>query len=269
MSVGPSRQGDGRVALVTGASSGLGCAFAEEFARHGFGLVLTARRAERLAALAADLSARYKVRAIILPDDLADPAAPSRIFEAIAREGLAIDALVNNAGYGVAGQFEDSAWPAHRDFLEVLIRAPTALAHLALPGMRARGYGRIVNIASLAGFLPATLGSTLYSAAKSYLTIFSESLALETQGSGIHVTAICPGLTHTEFHGTDDLRPDIARMPAWVWMDAPTVACEGYDAVMRGRPLVVTGAHNAFFAALLRALPLWALRPIIRRVMSP
>ena len=267
--MGLSREGEGRVALITGASAGLGLAFAEEFARHGFGLVLTARRAGRLAAAAADLSARFGVRTLVVPEDLADPAAPARIFAAIEAAGLVVDALVNNAGYGLTGQFEDQGWPAHRDFLEVLIGAPTALAHLALPGMRARRFGRILNIASLAGFLPATLGATLYSPAKSYLLIFSQSLALETRGTGIHVTALCPGLTHTEFHDTDDLRPDIARMPPWIWMEAPAVARQGYDAVMRGRPLLVNGAHNALFALLLRALPLWALRPLIRRVMSP
>ena len=250
-----TKDGEGRTALITGASSGIGLALAEEFARHGFSLVLTARRVDRLQTISADLSARYAVRAIARPADLADPAAPETLFAAIEAEGLNIDALVNNAGYGVAGLFQDAPWPQHRDFMEVLMRAPCALAHRALPGMRARGYGRILNIASLAGFIPAAIGSTLYPAAKSFLIAFSQSLALELSGTGIHVTALCPGLTHTEFHGKDELRADIARMPAWAWMNAQTVARLGYAAVMKGAPLTVTGAHNALAAALVKRLP--------------
>lgn len=261
------KDGEGRTALVTGASSGIGLAFAEELARNGFGLVLTARRAERLQAAAADLSARFSIPAEVIAADLSDPAAPSRIFAALGDRP--IDALVNNAGYGVAGQFQDSPWPVHRDFLEVLVRAPCALAHRALPRMRMRRYGRIVNIASLAGFVPACLGSTLYPAAKSFLIAFSQALALETHGSGIHVTAVCPGLTHTEFHDKDDLRADIARLPAWIWMDARTVARQGYAAVMRGTPLVVNGALNSAAAAVIKRLPNRLALSLIRAAMKP
>lgn len=262
------QDGEGRTALITGASSGIGLAFAEEFARHGFSLVLTARRAERLDAIAADLTARYGVRAGTICADLSDPEAPAQIFGEIERAGLGIDALVNNAGYGISGHFQDAPWEAHEDFIEVLMRAPCALAYLALPGMRTRKYGRIINIASLAGFLPASLGSTLYPAAKSFLIAFSQSLALELKSTGVHVTAVCPGLTHTEFHDKDELRPDIARAPRWVWMKADTVARQGYDAVMRGTPLIVNGPHNALAAALIRSLPNWAALRLIRATMK-
>jgi len=263
------KDGDGRTALITGASSGIGLALAEEFARHGFALVLTARRAERLQSIASDLAARYGIRVKALPANLSDPAAPETLFSAIEAEGLAVDALVNNAGYGVSGVFQDAPWSAHRDFIEVLMRAPCALAYRALPGMRARGYGRILNIASLAGFIPAAIGSTLYPAAKSFVISFSQSLALELADTGIHVTALCPGLTHTEFHDKDELRADIAKMPSWVWMDARTVARQGYDAVMRGTPLRMNGAHNALTAAIVKRLPNGVALRLIRAAMIP
>jgi short-subunit dehydrogenase len=262
------QNGEGRTALITGASSGIGLAFAEEFARHGFSLVLTARRTARLEAIAADLTARFGARVGTIPADLSDPEAPARIFEEIERAGLGIDALVNNAGYGVSGHFHDAPWDAHGDFLEVLVRAPCALSYLALPAMRARKFGRIINIASLAGFLPASLGSTLYPAAKGFLIAFSQSLALELKDTGIHVTAVCPGLTYTEFHDKDELRADIARAPRWVWMNAETVARQGYDAVMRGTPLIVNGAHNAVAAALLKRLPNRVALGLIRSTMK-
>jgi uncharacterized protein len=264
-----TKDGEGRRALITGASSGIGLALAEEFARHGFSLVLTARRADRLCAGAADLTARFGIEAKAIPADLSDPGAPSALFAEIERGGLVIDALINNAGYGVSGEFSAAPWPAHRDFLEVLVRAPCALAHLALPGMRARRYGRILNIASLAGFLPGSRGAALYPAAKSFLIAFSQGLALETNGTGIHVTALCPGLTHTEFHHADELRPDLARIPAWIWMESASVARQGYRAVMRGKPLLVTGAHNALAAELLKHMPNGLALALARRAMRP
>lgn len=148
------------LSLVTGASAGIGAAFARELAARGHDLVLVARRAERLHAMAGELQQRYGSQVHVLPSDLADPAAPSQLAEALQREGLAVDWLVNNAGYGVPGTFEASDWPVHADFLRVLLAAPTELAWRLLPGMRERGYGRIVNVASLAGHVPGSAGHT-------------------------------------------------------------------------------------------------------------
>lgn len=260
--------GQGRTALITGASSGIGLALAKEFAAHGFSLVLTARRAERLDALARTLTDTYASRVVVIPADLALPESPQVIAEEIERQGIAIDALVNNAGYGVSGLFIEQDWATHRDFLRVLLEAPCALTHRFLPGMRARNFGRILNVASLAGFLPATVGSTLYPAVKTFLISFSQSLALELTGTGIHVTALCPGLTHTEFHDGQELRADIAKAPAWAWMSAQSVAKQGFDAVMRNQPVIVPGPLNALGAALMKRLPNAMALALIRTSMK-
>lgn len=244
-----------RRALVTGASAGIGEAFARELARRGHDLVLTARRVDRLETLAAELRDRHGVEAIVAPLDLARPDGPEALVAALEAQGLTIDVLVNNAGYGVSGYFEDSPWSTHADFIQVLITAPTELAYRLLPGMKARGYGRIVNVASLLGHMPGSAGHTLYGASKAYLVRFSQSLALESKGSGVHVSALCPGLTHSEFHDVSGSRELASKAPAFLWMDAATVARQGLDAVEEGKPVHVTGGANTAVKILFKLLP--------------
>jgi short-subunit dehydrogenase len=153
-----------RTVLVTGASAGIGKAIAEVFASEGFDLVLTARRFDRLEALAGELRQRFGRRVTTIADDLADPAAPGRIADAVAMAGLTIDALVNNAGYGVPGKFTDTTWEQQRDMVQVMVMAPAELTHRLLPGMIARRYGRIINVASVAGLVPQSAGHPLYGA---------------------------------------------------------------------------------------------------------
>ncbi len=241
-----------RCALVTGASAGIGAAFARALAARGCDLVLTARRTARLEALAAELDG---VRCHVLPADLAEEGAVVRLVAEIEARGLAIDWLVNNAGYGLPGTFLASDWPAHAAFLRVMVEAPTELAHALLPGMRARGWGRVVNVASLAGFLPGSAGHTLYGAVKAYWITVSESLALELAGSGVHVCALCPGFTHSEFHDVTGTRASVARLPGWMWQSADAVVAEGIDAVERGRPVHVTGAANRAIKRAVGLLP--------------
>ncbi|WP_297926082.1 SDR family NAD(P)-dependent oxidoreductase, partial [Metallibacterium sp.] len=145
-----------RWALVTGASAGIGAAFARALAAQGCALVLTARRVERLQTLAIELEQAHDTRCVILPADLADPTAPANLCAQLAARGIGVDILINNAGYGVPGTFAASVWARHADFIQVMMTAPTELAHRLLPGMRARGYGRIINVASLAGLVPGT-----------------------------------------------------------------------------------------------------------------
>jgi len=242
-------------ALVTGASAGIGAAIARELAARGHDLVLTARRAARLQELADQLGDAYGIRAQVMAEDLADPLAPRRLADAIEEHGLAIDLLVNNAGYGVPGRFEDAAWGTHEAFLQVLLRAPTELAYRLLPGMLERGHGRIVNVASLAGHLPGSAGHTLYAAVKAYMIRFSQSLHLENRARGIHVCALCPGFTYSEFHDVTGARELVSRMPRWMWMDADTVARQGLDAVERGEAVYVNGRVNRMIKALSKALP--------------
>lgn len=255
-----------RVALVTGASAGIGAAFARVFAANGFDLVVTARREDRLRQLAAELEQAHGIRVHVLCANLADRDAPARLCDRIAAADLTVDALVNNAGYGVPGSFGSVSWTRHADFLQVLLVSLTELTYRLLPGMVDRGYGRVINVASLAGLLPAPAGHTLYAATKAFVIRFSEALSCEVSDRGVHVTAICPGFTLSEFHDVTGTRPMMSGLPRWMWMDAPTVAQQGFDAVMAGRPVYVAGRVNAAIAMLARYLPHRLVHALNRRV---
>lgn len=240
-------------ALVTGASSGIGAAIAREYAARGVPLVLVARRAERLQALAAELSAR--VDCVVIAADLADPATPARLFAETQSRGLFISTLVNNAGYGVPGRYLSADWKTHADFLQVLMTSVAELTHRYLPAMEAAGHGRILNVASLAGLVPATAGHTLYGATKLWLVRFSESLDLEMKKHGVHVTAVCPGMTYTEFHDVNGMRDKVSQLPKGIWLTSAQVGKLAVDAVEAGRPRIVTGRTNKLLAALSKYLP--------------
>jgi short-subunit dehydrogenase len=242
-------------ALVTGASAGIGAAFARELAARGESLVLTARRADRLDALAAELKSRHAVDVQCIPCDLADSKAPLFLHDEIARRNLAIGTLINNAGYGVTGTFLSRPWSTHAEFIQVMMTAPTELCHRFLPGMRERSQGRIVNVASLAGLIPAPAGHTLYAASKAYLIRFSQALGLENRAHGVKVCALCPGFTYSEFHDVNGAREQVKGMPAWLWMDAEPVVRDALDAVDRGEIVRVSGAVNRTIKRLFKLLP--------------
>jgi uncharacterized protein len=263
-----------RTALVTGASAGIGSAFVHVFAEQGFEVVLTARREDRLERLAADISARYGRRAFVVPADLADPRACATIVGELEERGIAIDALVNNAGYALGPYYARTSWDEQARALQVLVTAPAELTHRLLPGMIARRYGRIVNVASLAGLAPVWRGSTVYGASKAFLIKFSEALALEVAEHGVHVTALCPGYTRTEFHDVMGVRERIDRaLPFYLWMDAETVAREGFEAVMAGRALHVNGRINRSIALASRLVPRrlasWVAGRVVRGSRPP
>jgi short-subunit dehydrogenase len=241
--------------LITGASSGIGRAFCQRLADQGHHLVLTARRAERLETLAIELRERCAIEVTVLPFDLADPATPRLLCETLADRNLHIDWLVNNAGYGVPGTFAENDWNTHAEFLQVLLNAPTELAWRLLPGMRERGYGRILNIASLAGLVPAPPGHTLYAAAKAYLIRFSQSLALENRSAGVHVCALCPGFTWSEFHDVTGTRNKMDQLPGFMWLSADEVARLGIEAVERGDAMHVPGRVNRTIKAVIQLMP--------------
>ena len=255
-----------RTVLVTGASAGIGKAIAEVFASEGFDLVLTARRQDRLDALAADLRQRFGRRVTTIAGDLADPAAPARIVEAVSKAGLTVDALVNNAGYGVPGKFTDTTWEAQRDMIQVMVMALAELTHRLLPGMIARRYGRIINVASVAGLVPQSAGHPLYGASKSLVIQFSQSIALEGLPHNVFTTALCPGFTYSEFHDVNGMRAQVSRLPSWMWMDAATVARQGFDAVMAGRIICVNGRVNRAMVFLARHMPQWLVMAVVKRV---
>jgi short-subunit dehydrogenase len=208
--------------------------------------------------LAEELRGSHGVSVRVLPADLAHPETPTHLVKALEREGIAIDALINNAGFGVPGCYRDTPWEAQRDFLQVLVTAPCELIHRLLPGMTKRGYGRILNVASVAGLMPGSASHTLYGGAKALLIKLSQSLHSEQKGTDIHVTALCPGFTYTEFHDVAGTRAEMGRIPKMMWLSADRVARQGFGAVMRNRPICVPGSQYKAIAALARLLPLRA-----------
>ncbi|MGI8841725.1 MAG: SDR family NAD(P)-dependent oxidoreductase [Caulobacteraceae bacterium] len=245
-----------RLALITGASSGIGAAFARLYASHGYDLAVTARRADRLERLADQVRLGHGVEILIAPADLADPGAADAVLGQIAAHGRTVDALINNAGYGIPGPYAAAAWEDQRAFLQVMLTAVCELTHKALPGMVERRFGRVVNVASLAGLVPGAAGAALYGAAKAFLVSFSQALHAETRGAGVHVSALCPGFTYSEFHDANGTRAAVGqRAPPWMWLGADEVAAAGYEAAEANRPICVPGAPNQAIAAIARLLP--------------
>jgi short-subunit dehydrogenase len=251
-------------ALVTGASAGLGAAFARAYAARGCDLILTARREARLTALAQELESLHGTRSTVLPCDLARPGAAGALISEIDARGLAVDVLVNNAGYGVPGSYRGRPWQVHADFQRVMIDAVAELCYLVIPGMRERGAGTILNVASLAGHMPGTAGHTLYGPAKSWLIKFSECLHDELIDDGITVCALCPGFTLTEFHDVNGMRPHVSRLPRALWMTADEVVAQGLEAVERRRASFIPGRINRLIALAARLLP----RPLVRAAVA-
>jgi short-subunit dehydrogenase len=252
-------------ALVTGASAGIGRAFAHQLARRGYDLVLTARRRERLEELANAVRIDRGVDAEVIIADLSERDAPRHLFEAVQVRGLKVDVLVNNAGYGLPGMYAKTRWEDQASAIQVLVTAVAHLTHLFLPGMIERGSGHIINVMSLAGLLPGAPGQTLYAASKSFGVKFTESLAAELLGTGVSATAVCPGLTFSEFHDVTKTRERVSRMPSAMWMDADEVAREGLDAALRGEIVCVTGRLNHAIASAAKLLPDQVARKVIRK----
>jgi uncharacterized protein len=245
----------GRTVLITGASAGIGKAFAEVFAVKGWNVVLTARRQERLEALAEELSKKHQIQATLIAGDLAQPDGVKQLIEAISDQRLTVDGLVNNAGYGVPGYYARTRWEDQEALLRVMVTAPCELAHVLLTPMVQRRFGRIINVASVAGLVPGSAGHTLYGAAKAFMIKFSQSLLLENRKANVLTTALCPGFTYTEFHDVTGTREQVSRYGKHWWSSAEQVAAAGYDGVMAGRSIVITGRRSKQIAALMKVLP--------------
>ncbi len=243
-----------RTALVTGASAGIGAAFARHLASQGYALLLVARRTDRLKELADELAAQHGVRCDVFAADLNDPAAPAEIMAYAKKQGIHVDVLINNAGLSGKSAFADTPWPTLAAEIQLMVTALTELCHRVLPGMRERGWGRIVNLSSLAAFSPPG-ASLLYTGIKSYVLSMSQSLDMELKPQGIHVTALCPGFTRSEFHDTMGTRDSANKLPEMLWQEAEEVVREGWDAVMKGKPVCVPGTINKIMASTMRPLP--------------
>lgn len=243
-----------RTALITGASAGIGAAFARHLAAEGYALLLVARRIERLQELATELTAKHGVRCDVFAADLNDPAAPASIMAFAESRGITIDVLINNAGLSGKTAFADTPWSTLAAEIQLMVTAVTELCHRVLPGMRARGWGRIINLSSLAAFSPPG-ASLLYTGIKRYVLDISQSLDMELKPQGIHVTALCPGFTRSEFHDTMGTRDAADKLPGLLWQEADEVVREGWDAVIRGKPVCVPGTVNKLVASSVRPLP--------------
>ncbi|QBX36753.1 SDR family oxidoreductase [Brevundimonas sp. S30B] len=245
-----------RTVLISGASAGIGAALARVCAADGWDLVLTARREDRLLALADEIMAAHPVQARVVAADLAQTDAVQRLVQAIEDQGLMLDGLINNAGFSRTTGFLQTDPADHAAMLRVMLSAPVELTRLLLPGMVQRGFGRVLNVASLAGLMPATGGDTLYGPIKSFLIKASQGLHLETHGTGVHVTVLNPGYTLTEFHDVNGSREQVSSAyPAWMWMDADRVARIGWNACEAGRASVTPGLANRLLSGLAKHLP--------------
>lgn len=258
--------GNNRLVLITGASAGLGVEFARQYAAKGWDVALTARRADRLDALARELEEAHKVSTVVIAQDLALQKSVDTILHELKEAGRQADALVNNAGYGLRGTFFETSWKDQAQFIRVLYTAPVELVHKLLPGMKERNFGRIINVASLLGYMPGAAGSTLYPSVKAGIIKFSESINAEARQAGldIHCSALCPGLTRTEFHSVSGVSEQVKAAPDWMWMEPGPVVEAGIDGVSRGHPVVVPGGVNKGFATLSKLLP----EPIARSIMK-
>lgn len=245
----------GRLALITGASAGIGTAFARAFAAKGASLVLTARREDRLHQLADELRKTYDVKVNVISGDLSLPDTPERIFRELESQGIQVDILVNNAGLGLPGQFLDYEWAKHREFLELMVSSYAHMTRLFLPGQLKRGFGRQILVSSVAGLVPGSAGHTMYGASKAFLISFAESLAAECCGKGVHVSALCPGFTYTEFHDVSGTRELVSRLPKLLFMDPEPVVEGAIAAVERGKTVYVPGFVNKSLVAFLKLLP--------------
>jgi uncharacterized protein len=245
--------------LVTGASSGIGRELARCFAGEGCKLILVARKRDLLNSLAEDLHRAYKTHAEVLPADLAEPAAPARLYAHLETAGTKVDVLVNNAGIGSKGRFAELPLARQLEMLQVNLTALTHLTRLFLPGMLARRRGGVLNVASTASFQPGP-GMAVYYASKAYVLSFSEAVAEEVAGSGVQVTVLCPGPTATNFFGAAGSKP--SRFFDKVAMSAEAVARIGHKAFRRGRVVSIAGASNRVMAFSTRLAP----RAVARKV---
>ncbi|MGA9527105.1 MAG: SDR family oxidoreductase [Terriglobales bacterium] len=254
-----------KTALITGASFGIGLELARIFAREGYNLVLVARTADRLRQLASELEKNHGARSLILAADLSEPGAAAYVFDQTTRAKIALDVLVNNAGFGQYGFFAENDLEECMRQIQLNVTTLTHLTRLYLPEMLARESGSILNVASTAAFQPGPL-MAVYFATKAYVLHFSEALANELAGTGVTVTCLCPGATATEFHKRANATGmNLLRMGS---MDARTVAEDGYRAMVEGKAVVISGFKNWLVAQSVRFSPRRLVTAITRKVQE-
>ncbi|HEU4619668.1 MAG TPA: SDR family oxidoreductase [Gammaproteobacteria bacterium] len=251
-----------KTALITGATSGIGAAFARRFARDGYALVLTGRRAGEIGAVADTLRAEHGVDVRVILAELSEAAGQDRVLAAI-RETPRLEVLVNNAGFGLRGRFHEAPIDELMRMLNVHAAATSRLTHAALPSMLARGSGAIINVSSIAAFQPYP-GNAMYGASKLFVNGLSEALHLELRGTGVRVQALCPGLTRTNFQARLGERPVYPDRGLRRAMNADEVVESSLAALAKDQAVCVPGLHNRFVTLMTRKLP----RPFVYRVIG-
>jgi short-subunit dehydrogenase len=252
-------------ALVTGASSGIGAAISRELASRGYAVALAARREERLRSLATELTTEHGVSAEAISCDVADPAERERLSEELRARGRSVEVLVNNAGFGHQADFARSPRERMTEMVRVNCEAVVDLTSLFLTGMVERGRGSVINIASTASFQPLP-GSAVYAASKAFVLSFSEAVRTELRGSGVSVTAVCPGPVKTEFTEVAGVPGLEDRTPGAAWMSAEEIAKHALDGAARDKRVVVPGAINRATALAGQHSPRAVALPLISRV---
>jgi len=241
-------------ALVTGATSGIGESFTRLLAENNYNIVLVARDMPRLQERARELEAKFRVETHIIQADLSTDAGCAVVEQYIANNQ--VDVLINNAGFGLNKAFTMSDIDAEQQMFDVLVRTPMRLMHVALPLMKQRNKGVIINVSSVAGFIA---GGT-YSAAKSYLTVLSESLHTELAGTNIKISALCPGFTRTEFHQRG--RMSMKGLPSFMWLDSDKLVAKAWSDALKGEAVSIPGWQYQLLVFVIHSLP----RTIIRKV---
>jgi len=242
-----------KTVLITGASGGIGKELAECFAQGGHNVVLVARSEDKLLDLAKGYLKKYGIQATVIAKDVASPGVPGEIFEELKEKGIIIDYLVNNAGFGLYGNFLETQLEEETNMIDINIKALTAMTKLFLPDMVKRGQGGIMNVASLVSFFPGPMMSVYY-ATKAYVLSFTEALENEVRGTGVIVSALCPGLTSTGFVNRSGMGDSKLYQNGGL-MEAKQVAEEGYRAFLQGQTLIIPGARNRFMAFIPRFMP--------------
>jgi uncharacterized protein len=264
-----SQPSKNKTALITGASSGIGYELARLFARDGYNLVLVARNGDELKKISAQLTSEHNTSVKVIAKDLSAATSPREIFNEVRTEGMDIDILINNAGFGTYGTFCNTNLKDELEMIQVNMASPTHLTKLFLPGMIARGQGRILNVASMAAFQPGPF-LAVYCASKSYVLSFSEALAEELRGTGITVTALCPGPVRTGFARrakTEKTKVMMRSLLNKVW-EADEVAAVGYNGLMRGKTIVIPGKKYIISAFIVRCVPRKLARRSARKIME-
>ena len=251
-----------RWALITGASAGLGQEFARQLGAAGMNLILVARRTEPMAELARQLKAQHNIDTLIFAADLSRPEAPAKIFKWAEEQGIEVDYLINNAGSYGPDLLIVPDWAGYRAYVELMMTSYAGLCHFFIPAMRERGFGRVINVASVAGQIAAA-GDYSYGPTKAYLIALSKTLSATFSGEDVNVLALCPGFTHTEFHNSTKLTKMKQDSADFLWYDADVVVREGLRALEQGKSEYSSGRLYRFFVPLLRSgLGKWLLKAV-------